>query len=418
LSSLKKANSIHVSKYANDYDDEASLKSEKSRQKFKYQINLTGSLNYKENKFSNLSPIKKSLNSTPYEKKSHDTMGNSRKKLASQKHVESFCSSSISSSSSSLSINTSASSSFHSKTSSQRKSKTNLTDADATELPNVEKLKITESNDKQQHITKQVYIEMVNDKNRLSKNELEQKATNNNKTVIDRIKKFTPSVATNSSASSMMPTLSSEFNSKLNKFINAKANSIISSNLNKFINANSAVKRTESSERQVKCLNIINNKNKIEPMVKSKDLNEDILQHAPTTTTTTSADEIKIESNKVKDIIKCFNSIEKRTSDLNNNSITTTTTITASNANTTTTTVNNSNSNKQNISQSLRSNSHNENHESPIPFPKSDQNHATLDVQSLNSKAKFIANNITKLKSSISFSQNGKLKLLCEQFFF
>jgi len=409
LSSLKKTNSIHVSKYANDNDDgEASLKSEKSKQKFKYQINLTGSLNYKENKFSNTSSIRqKSLSSATYEKKSHDTIGNSRKKLAAQKHVESFCSSSITSSSSSSSINTSASSSSLSKASSQRKSKKNSTDAAAAAaaavLPNVEKLKLTESNDKQQQITKQVFIEMVNDKNRLSKNELEQKATSN-KTLIDRIKKFTPSIATNSSAS-MMPTLSSEFNSKLNKFINANSKVSHSKPLT---SNNLTVTRTESSERQVKGLNIISNSNKIAPMVKSKDLNEDMTQHA----TTTSADAIKIESNKVKDIIKCFNSIEKRTSDLNNNSINTTT-ITASNATSTTTSnSNNNNSNKQNVSQTLRtSTSHNENHESPIPFPKSDQNHATLDAQSINSKAKFIANNITKMKSSISFSQHGKFKL-------
>ena len=198
---------------------------------------------------------------------------------------------------------------------------------------------------------------------------------------------------------------------KLNKFINA--NSKVSSK--PMASNNLTVKRTESSERQVKSLNIISSNNKIASMVKSKDLNEDIAQHA----TTTSADAIKIESNKVKDIIKCFNSIEKRTSDLNNNSINTTTIIAS---NSTSTTINssnnnNNNNNKQNVSQTLRSNSHNENHESPIPFPKSDQNHATLDVQSLNSKAKFIPNNITKMKSSISFSQNGKFKLLYENFF-
>lgn len=319
-----------------------------------------GSLNHKENKFLT-SSIKKSLNSAIYEKKSHDTIVSSRKKLASQKLNESLSSpSSISSSSSS--INSCASS--HSESGQKSKNRNKCS--------NKEKSIRYDSNDKTSK--KKVLVEMTNDKNKIADIDAMERLAN--KTVFDRIKKFTHSSSTieNPLTHPSLPTLSSDFNSKLNRFINSNSKS-------------SMTTRVESSERR-KGKNSITINNKLADFPNDSNNFQDErsqTSHANSQQSHT-CDEIKIESNKVKEIIKSFNNIEKRTS----------TNLNLVNSNTDPSNV------KQNVSQTPKSTNHIDIGESPIPFAKLD---TQLDTQSLNSK--FITKNLNKTTLSGNFSQNG-----------
>ena len=189
-----------------------------------------------------------------------------------------------------------------------------------------------------------------------------------NKTVFDRIKKFTHSSSAieNPLTHPPLPTLSSDFNSKLNRFINTNSKSSITNNT-------SVTMRVESSERR-KGQNSITINNKLTDFPNDSINFQDEKSH--------TCDEIKIESNKVKDIIKSFNNIEKRTS----------TNLNLVNGNT------DPSSNKQNVSQTPKSTNHKDIGESPIPFDKLD---TQSDTQSLNSK--FITKNLNKMTLNGNF---------------
>ena len=263
-------------------------------------------------------------------------------------------------------------------------------------MPNIGKL-ILESDKK---MNKKNLEPLVKETNHINEKKiLNQADLKSSKTVIDRIKKFSPPspVLNSTNSTTNAPTananLASEIDSKLDKYFNldnknssAQINSTVSKKIDLTFNSSG---NTEKLEQTVITIN-----NKFSNNLKESKTSENKSQPS----SGTLADDVKVESNKVKDIIKSFNNIEKRTSisqlvgSLNN--------------------YDKYLKQQMQFQQMHKENSElKEKNETHTSISKLDTSQ-TADSLNLKSKTKLIINSVNKMKSNSSFIQIGKINVI------